>query len=61
MEKQTNFKLVKENNKTAHIPIDLFSVYAEYILREAGLEEDELGLKLKKETLITCAMLMTLS
>ena len=38
----------------------LFNFYAEYIMRNSGLEETQAGLKIAKEISITSDMLMTL-
>ena len=37
----------------------LFNLYAEYIMRNAGLEEAQAGIKIAGEILITSDMLMT--
>ena len=38
----------------------LFNIYAEYIMRNAGLEETQAGLKIAREISITSDMQMTL-
>ena len=37
----------------------LFNIYAKYIMRNAGLEEAQAGIKIAGEILITSDMLMT--
>ena len=45
MEQQTGSKLGKEYVKAAYCPC-LFNFYAEYIMRNAGLEEAQAGIKI---------------
>ena len=47
MEQWTDFKLVKEYNKALSILSPcLFNFYAEYIMRNAGLEEAQSGIRI---------------
>ena len=46
MEQQTGSKLGKEYVKAALLSPHLFNLYAEYIMRNAGLEETQAGLKI---------------
>ena len=45
MEQQTGSKWGKENVKTILSPC-LFNLYAEYIMRNAGLDETQAGIKI---------------
>ena len=45
MEQQTGSKLGKDYVKAVYCPC-LFNLYAEYIMRNAGLEETEAGIKI---------------
>ena len=58
MEKQTGFKLGKEYIK-ADIVTLLLSLYAQYIMRNAGLDEAQLESRVPEETSITSDMQMT--
>ena len=46
MEKQTGSKLEKEYVKAYILSPCLFSLYAEYIMRNAGLDEVQAGIKI---------------
>ena len=46
MEQQTGSKLGKEYVKAVYCPPCLFNLYAEYIMRNAGLEEAQAGIKI---------------
>ena len=46
MEQQTGSKLGKEYVKAAYLSPCLFNLYAEYIMRNAGLEEAQEGIKI---------------
>ena len=46
MEQQTGSKLGKEYVKAAYLSPCLFNLYAEYIMRNAGLEEAQAGIKI---------------
>ena len=58
MEQQTGSKLGKEYIK-AVLSLCLFNLYAEYIMRNAGLEEAQLESRLLAEMSITSDMQMT--
>ena len=58
MEKQTGSKSGKEYIKAILSPC-LFNLYAEYIMRNTGLQEAQVGSKLPGEILITSDMQMT--
>ena len=58
MEQQTGFKLGKEYIK-ADIVTLLLSLYAQYIMRNAGLDEAQLESRVPEETSITSDMQMT--
>ena len=45
MEKQTGFKLGKEYVKAVYCSPCLFNFYAEYIMRNTGLEETQAGIE----------------
>ena len=45
MEQQTGSKLGKEYVKAVYCPPCLFNLYAEYIMRNAGLDEAQAGIK----------------
>ena len=45
MEQQTGFKQEKESVKAVILSPCLFNFYAEYIMRNAGLEEAQAGIK----------------
>ena len=57
MEEQTGSKLGKEKVKAISSPC-LFNFYAEYIMRNAGLDEAQLELRLPGEISITSDMQM---
>jgi len=46
MEQQTGSKQEKEYVKAVHLSPCLFNLYAEYIMRNAGLEEKQAGIKI---------------
>ena len=46
MKKQTDSKLGKEYDKGVYCTPCLFNLYAEYIMRNAGLEEAQAGIKI---------------
>ena len=46
MEQRTVSKLGKEYVKTVYMSPCLFNLYAEYIMRNAGLEEAQAGIKI---------------
>ena len=46
MEQQTGSKLGKEYVKAVYISSCLFNLYAEYIVRNAGLDEAQTGIKI---------------
>ena len=46
MEQQTGSKQEKEYVKAVHLSPCLFNLYAEYIMRNAGLEETQAGIKI---------------
>ena len=48
MEQQTGSKLGKEYVKAVYISSCLFNLYAEYIVRNAGLEEAQAGIKIAR-------------
>ena len=58
VEQQTGSKLGKEYTKAILSPC-LFNLYAEYIMRNAGLEETQLESRLQGEISITSDMQMT--
>ena len=45
MEQRTGSKLGKEVHQGCILPLCLFNLYAEYIMRNAGLEETQAGIK----------------
>ena len=59
MEQQTGSKLGKEYVKAALLSPHLFNLYAEYIMRNAGLDEAQAGIKIAGRILITLDMQMT--
>ena len=46
MEQGTGTKLGKEYIKAVYLSLCLFNLYAEYIMRNAGLEEAQAGIKI---------------
>ena len=46
VEQQTGSKLGKEYVKAVILSLCLFNLYAEYIMRDAGLEETQAGIKI---------------
>ena len=50
MEKQTGSKSGKEYLKTMYSPC-LFNLYAEYIMRNAGLDEAQTGIKIARRNI----------
>ena len=48
MEQQTGFKLGKDYVKTVYC---LFKLYAEYITRNAGLDEAQVGIKIARRNI----------
>ena len=58
MEQQTGSKLEEEYDKSILSPC-LFNLYAEYIMRNAGLEETQTGIKIAGRNIITSDMQMT--
>ena len=46
MEQQTSSKYEKEYVKAVYLSSCLFNLYAEYIMRNAGLEETQAGIKI---------------
>ena len=59
MEQQTSSKLGKEYVKAIYCQPCLFNLYAEYIMRSAGLEETQAGIKIAGRKSITSDMQMT--
>ena len=59
MEQQTGSKLRKECIKAVYFHPCTFNLYAEYIMRNAGLEEAQVGIKIAGEISITSDMQMT--
>ena len=59
MEQQTGSKKEKEYIKAVMLSPCLFNLYAEYIMRNAGLEEAQAGIKIAGEISITSGMQMT--
>ena len=51
MEQQTGSKLGKEYVKAVYCPPCLFNLYAEYIMRNAGLEETQAGIKIARRNI----------
>ena len=46
MEQHTGFKLETEHIKAIYLSPCLFNLYAEYIMRNAGLDEAQVGIKI---------------
>ena len=59
MEQGTGSKLGKEYIKTGILSPYLFNLYAEYIMRNARLDEEQAGIRLPGEIPITSDMQMT--
>ena len=59
MKQWTVSKLGKEYIKAVYGHLCLFNLYAEYIMRNAGLEEIQAGIKIVGEISITSDMQMT--
>ena len=59
MEQQTGFQIGKGVCQGCILSPCLFNIYAEYIMRNAGLDEAQAGLRLPGEISITSAMQMT--
>ena len=59
MEQQTSSKLGKEYIKVVYLSLCLFNLYAEYIMRNAGLDEAQAGIKIAGKISITSDMQMT--
>ena len=53
MEQRTGSKLGKEVHQGCILPLCLFNLYAEYIMRNAGLDEAQAGIKILGEISIT--------
>ena len=60
MEQQTVFKQEKESVKAVYCH-PAYLTYAEYIMRNTGLEEAQVGIKLPEEISITSDMQVTSS
>ena len=50
-EQQTGSKSGKEYEKAVYCPPCLFNLYAEYIMRNAGLEEAQAGIKIASKNI----------
>ena len=59
MEQQTVSKLEKEYVKGCILSPYLFNLYAEYVMRNAGLDEAQAGIKISGRISITSDMQMT--
>ena len=59
MKQQTGSKLGKGVHQGCILSPCLFNLYAEYIMRNAGLEETEAGIKIAWKISITSDMQMT--
>ena len=59
MEQQTGSKLRKEYIKAVISSLCLFNLHAEYVMRNAGLEETQAGIKIAGEISVTSDMQMT--
>ena len=59
MEQQTGSKQEKEYIKAVYWHPSYFNLYAEYIMRNAGLKEAQAGMRLPWEISITSDMQMT--
>ena len=58
MEQQTDSKSGKEYMSRLYI-ITLFNLYAEYIMRNVGLDETQAGIKIARRNIITSDIQMT--
>ena len=59
MDQQTGFKYKKGVSQGCILSPCLFNLYAEYIMRNAGLEEAQAGIKIAGEISITSDIQMT--
>ena len=59
MEQQTGFQNGKEVHQGSILSPCLFNLYAEYIMRNAGLEETQAGIKIARIISVTSEMQMT--
>ena len=59
MEQQTGSKSGKEYIKAVYCHPAYFNLYAEYMMRNAGLEETQAGIKIAGRNIITSDMQMT--
>ena len=59
MEQQTGSKLGKEYVKAVYLSPCLFNFYAEYIMRNAGLDEAQAGIKIAGRNIRTSDMQMS--
>ena len=57
--KTDGFQIAKEVCQGCILSPSLFNLYAEYIMRNAGLEEAEAGIKIAGRNIITSGMQMT--
>ena len=62
MEQQTGSKLGKEYVKAVYLLLCLFNLYEEYIMRNAGLDEAQAGIRIAGENInnLRCADYATL-
>ena len=56
MEKQTGSKLGKEHLKAVYCHSNIFNLYAEYIMQNAGLDEAQMESRLLREVSIASNM-----
>ena len=54
MEQQTGSKYEKEYVKAVYLSPCLFNFYAEYIMRNAGLEDAQAGIKIARRNVGSC-------
>ena len=59
MEQQTSSKLGKEYIKAVYLSLCLFNLYAEHIMRNAGLDEVQAGIKIAGRNINNLNMQMT--
>ena len=59
MEQQTGSKLGKEYIKAVYCHLAYLYLYAEYIMRNAGLDEEQAGIKIAGRKAITSNIQMT--